>query len=356
MTDLRTYGFSQLQQDAFSELALVDHVPARIVADFGGYLKVVTPNEYEAEVAGALLHEADTYLLPKVGDWVAVQIGEHNKATIRAVLPRHSEISRKAPGSVTAKQVLATNIDIAFVVQALDHDFSPNRLERYSYQLKQSDIEPVFVFNKQDKSKNLQEQISIVEDMNIPYILTTASEKKGIEAIEKYLKQGVTAVFIGSSGVGKSTLTNALVGDDKQKTAAVRTSDSTGRHTTSHRELFLLPTGGMIIDTPGIRELQLWGEEEFLAKSFEDIVTLARDCEFRNCSHTKEIHCAVLAAIESGDLSESRLENYLRFKQELSTTRLKVTSESIKLKKQRARRRRKAVELDEKSRDDGELY
>lgn len=354
--NLKTYGYTPTLEKAFSALTLSDCIPGRVVADYGGYLRVATPEEFESEVAGALLHTSDTFLLPKVGDWVAVQPGEHHQAIIRAVLPRSSDISRKAAGTTTARQVLATNVDIAFVVQALDHDFSPNRLERYSYQLRQSNIEPIFVFNKADVSKHLQEQLSIIEDLGVPYIVTTAMEGKGIEKIRERIGSGKTAVFLGSSGVGKSTLTNALLGSDQQKTAAIRESDSTGRHTTSHRELFLIPSGGMIIDTPGIRELQLWGEEEFLAKSFEDIVELTKGCEYRNCSHTKEIHCAVLQAVNAGSLPALRLESYLKFKHELEMTVFHATTQSIKLKKQRARRMRKAIELDEKLGDDGELY
>lgn len=354
--DLQDYGYTDQFAASFSELALPNCLPGRVVADYGGYLRVVTPEELEAEIAGTLMHVSENYLLPKVGDFVAVEKGSSNKATIRAVLERKSEIDRKAAGSGGGRQVLATNVDIAFVVQALDQDFSPMRLERYMYQLRQSNIEPIFIFNKADKAYDSDEKIASIAGLGIEMLVTTATTGDGIDDIKERIKNGKTAVLLGSSGVGKSTLTNQLLGIDQQKTAAIRERDSTGRHTTSHRELFLLPGGGMIIDTPGIRELQLWGEEEFLAKSFGDIEELALGCEFNNCGHTKELNCAVIAAVEAGTLSATRLESYLKFKQELKTQAYSAASQSAKQKKQRARRLKKAIQLDEKLKDDGELY
>jgi ribosome biogenesis GTPase len=354
--DLHTYGYDDFFATQFALSGLDTCIPGRVVADFGGYLRVATPDEYEAEIAGALLHTQDKYLLPKVGDFVAIEKGTDNKATIRAVLTRRSEIDRKSAGSQNSRQVLAANVDVAFVVQALDHDFSPTRLERYMYQLAQSNIETVFVFNKADKAYDSEEKIASVTRLGMPVILATATTGQGIDEIRARITGAKTAVFLGSSGVGKSTLTNQLLGSDQQKTAAIRERDSTGRHTTSHRELFLLPSGGMIIDTPGIRELQLWGEEEFLAKSFGDIEELALACEFNNCSHTKELHCAVLAAIDQGALSAIRLESYLKFKQELRDSARLASESSMKQKKQRARRLKKAIQLDEKLHDDEEQY
>ncbi len=356
MRDLETYGWNDYFASSLTELALEQCVPGRVVADHGVYLKVVTPAEVIAEIAGALTHSTEPFQLPKVGDWVALQLSDHNKAIIRAVLPRTSEINRKAAGTGNARQVLATNVDIAFVVQALDFDFSPSRLERYTYQLRQSNIEPTFIFNKADKALDLPEKIATIRALNVPFIITTATAGEGIEDVRAIVSKGKTAVFLGSSGVGKSTLTNALLGDERQKTAAVREADSMGRHTTSHRELFVLPNGGLIIDTPGIRELQLWGEEEYLSTSFKDVEDLASQCEFRNCSHTKEINCAVLRAIEQHTLPAARLASYLKLKNELRANAFAVASLSAKQKKQRARRLRKATQLDEKLASDGELY
>lgn len=355
MIDLEAYGWNDSFAAALRSLVLERCVPGRVVADYGSYLKVVIPAEVTAELSGALTHSSEPYQLPKVGDWVAVQPSDHNRAVIHAVLPRRSEINRKAAGTGNARQVLATNVDIAFVVQALDFDFNPSRLERYTYQLRQSHIEPIFIFNKADKASDLSDKLAIITAMNVPFIVTTATQGKGIDEIRAIVVKGKTAVFLGSSGVGKSTLTNALLGDERQKTAAVRESDSMGRHTTSHREIFVLPNGGLIIDTPGIRELQLWGEEEYLSQSFKDVEDLAKGCEFRNCSHTKEENCAVLAAIHSGALVATRLESYLKFKNELQTQAFTAASLSAKQKKQRARRLRQATQLDEKLASDAEL-
>ena len=356
MIDLQDYGYTDQFAASFNGLALLNCVPGRVVADYGGYLRVVTPEEVEAEIAGTLQHESESYLLPKVGDFVALEKGSGNKAMIRAVLKRKSEIDRKAAGTGNNRQVLAANVDVAFVVQALDQDFSPMRLERYMYQLRRSNIEPIFIFNKADKAYDSDEKIASIASLGIPSIVASATNGVGIEEIQGYIKNAATAVLLGSSGVGKSTLTNQLLGTEQQKTAAIRERDSTGRHTTSHRELFLLPGGGMIIDTPGIRELQLWGEEEFLSKSFGDIEELALGCEFNNCGHTKELNCAVIAAVEGGTLSATRLESYLKFKQELKVRAYSAVSQSAKQKKQRARRLKKAIQLDEKLKDDGELY
>ncbi|MEP7205247.1 MAG: ribosome small subunit-dependent GTPase A [Candidatus Saccharibacteria bacterium] len=356
MMNLETYGWNDSFAAAFKELGLADCVPGRVIADYGSYLKIAVPEETVAEIAGTLQHISEPYQLPKVGDWVALQLVDQGRAVVRAVLPRLSEINRKAAGTGNGRQVLATNVDTAFVVQALDFDFNPSRLERYTYQLRQSHIEPIFIFNKADKASDLPVKLATVESLKVPFIITTATLGEGIGQVRAAMTKGKTAVFLGSSGVGKSTLTNALLGDDRQKTAAVRESDSMGRHTTSHREIFVLPGGGLIIDTPGIRELQLWGEEEYLSSSFTDIEALADQCEFRNCSHTKELNCAVLREIERGTLPEARLESYLKLKNELQVNAFVAASLSAKQKKQRARRLRKATQLDEKLDSDAEIY
>ena len=356
MLELENYGWDNQVAADFKDLKLGDCQPARVVADYGGYLKVAAPSEYTAEIAGKLAHDSEPYQRPKVGDWVALQAGDQNHGIITAVLPRHGEINRKAAGTGNARQVLATNVDIAFVVQALDFDFNLSRLERYTYQLRQSKIEPIFVFNKVDRAIDLEAKLVQIQALDIPFIVTSATEGRGVAEIQSMIASGQTAVFLGSSGVGKSTLTNALLGDDRQKTAAVRESDSMGRHTTSHRELFILPGGGLIIDTPGIRELQLWGEEEYLSSSFKDVEDLAAKCEFRNCSHTKELNCAVRRAIVENALPAARLESYSKLKAELRQADFTAAALTAKQKKQRARRLRQAVALDEKLADDGELY
>lgn len=356
MIDIKTYGWNNHFAVDFKHLGLADCMPGRVVADYGSYLKVAAGQEYEAEVSGKLAHDSEPHQRPKVGDWVALQPNDSNRGIIYAVLSRHSEINRKSVGTGSVRQVLATNVDIAFVVQALDFDFNLSRLERYTYQLRQSNIEPIFIFNKVDKALDLSAKLATIKSLNIDFIITSATEGQGVERVRAAIPKGKTAVFLGSSGVGKSTLTNALLGDERQKTAAIRESDSMGRHTTSHRELFVLPSGGLIIDTPGIRELQLWGEEEYLASSFKDIEALASRCEFRNCSHTKELNCAVIKAIGLGILPPGRLASYLKLKNELQGESFNLAAQTAKQKKQRASRLRKTIQLDEKLHDDSELY
>lgn len=318
MHTLQEYGWDAHYQEAWAQLDLPHCVPGRVIADYGNHLKVATPAEQTAEIAGKLSHFAESHNLPKVGDWVAVQLSDTNQSVVQAVLPRKSEISRKLAGEKVAKQILATNVDKAFVVQSLDNDFSPARLERYAYQLHQSHIDVVFIFNKADKILDIVDKQREIEALGLPFIITSTITGQGIEAIRNAIPVGQTAVFLGSSGVGKSTLTNKLLGLEQQKTAEVRESDSTGRHTTSHREIFILPHGGLLIDTPGIRELQLWGDEESLEESFPDIIELATGCKFRSsCSHTKEPGCAVLKAIRKGKLAPQRLEQYHTFQHEL---------------------------------------
>ncbi len=329
MNDLQAYGWNDYFAKAWQALELAEYTPGRVVADRGSHLKVVTPHEYAAEIAGKLSHSARSDELPKIGDWVALRLGDDNKATIHAVLPRQSEVSRRMAGDRFGKQILAANIDIAFVVQALDDDFSAARLERFIYQLRQSNIEPIFIFNKADLAQAFEAKRAEVETLHIPYLITSAQTDQGLDQVAAAVPAGKTAVFLGSSGVGKSTLTNKLLGYDRQKTAAVRVSDSTGMHTTSHRELFTLPGNGMIIDTPGIRELQLWGDETYLADTFPDIEALAADCKYRTtCSHTHEEGCKVIEAIQHHQLDPARLSSYQKFQIELREVSVQIAAQA----------------------------
>lgn len=317
MDHLRKYGWTDKLTSAWNELAADGCVPARVIADYAANLKIALPEERRANVSGRLLHTTEPADRPKVGDWVAVRM-EGDSATIEHVLPRHSEISRRAAGDRVVKQVMASNVDLAFIVQALDHDFSPSRIQRYLYQLQNSHIQPIIILNKADKVEDPVEYTDQIAGLGISYIVTDAKSGAGMDQVVSYLSPGRTAVFLGSSGVGKSTLTNQLLGEEIQKTQEVRSSDSKGRHTTSHRELFVLPSGGLLIDTPGIRELQLWGTAEELSDSFSDIMELARHCRYTSCTHDTEPDCAVRAAVHSGELNIARLENYQKMKAEIA--------------------------------------
>lgn len=322
MLQLSDFGWDDDLSKLWLEYETDETRPARVVADFGTSLRLVLPAVTAAEVSGKLAHNSDRQAIPKVGDWVAVRLsGGH--AVVEAVMPRRSEIARKAPGNPTAKQVIAANVDIAFVLLAMDNDFSVERLKRYLFQLTVSRIQPVIVLNKSDKAENGQYYNDQLQMLGLPILTVAAIDGTGVDEVLECIKPGRTAILLGSSGVGKSTLTNRLMGKDVQMTQAVRASDDTGRHTTVHRELFVLPNGGLLIDTPGIRELQLWGTEDALAENFDDITGLAERCKFSTCSHTNEPGCAVRPALESGGLSQAHYANYLKMKHELTGLKAK---------------------------------
>jgi ribosome biogenesis GTPase len=317
MDQLSLFGWTDEFAEKWRQLRADGLQPARVVADFGTSLKVATPDIHTAELTGKLAHYANRENVPKVGDWVAVRLSSSGHAVIEGVIPRRSEIARKVAGKRTVKQVVAANVDIAFVLLALDNNFSVKRLERFLYQLAASHIDPVIVLNKADKTEDITLYTDQLRVFDLPVIVTTATLGSGIDEILRLIRPGSTAILLGSSGVGKSTLTNKLLGRETQETQAVRASDATGKHTTVHRELFVLPGGGLLIDTPGIRELQLWGTEDDLDENFDDITLLARQCKYATCRHGNEPGCAVQAALHDGTLDAAHYANYLKMKREL---------------------------------------
>lgn len=317
MDQLIRYGWTSALAHTWAQLDAKGLHPARVVADFGTSLKVALPDIRMAELTGKLAHYVQRDDAPKVGDWVAVQILDHGPVIIEKVLSRRNEIARKVAGRRTAKQIIATNIDVAFVLLALDDDFSVERLRRFLYQLSAQAIQSVIVLNKADKTDTISFFTEQLKEFDLPIVITTATAGMGIDTLLAHIRPGATAILLGSSGVGKSTLTNALLGRAAQSTQAVRESDSTGRHTTVHRELFVLPNGGLLIDTPGIRELQLWGDEDDLGESFNDILALARRCKYKSCTHVDEVGCAVQKALRSGVLDTSHYASYQKMRGEL---------------------------------------
>jgi ribosome biogenesis GTPase len=323
MEQLAQFGWTDALDDSWLQLGLSGVVPARVVADFGTSLKVVTPERITAELSGKLSHYTPPEHAPKVGDWVAVRVLDNGNAVVEAVVPRRSEIARKVTGKRAAKQVIAANVDIAFVLVALDNDFSIERLKRFLYQLSVSRVRPVIVLNKADKVADVAPYLASLQLLDVPIITATATTGEGVGEILSYIKPAQTAILLGSSGVGKSTLTNQLLGKETQATGAVRAADDTGRHTTVHRELFVLPGGGLLIDTPGVRELQLWGTQEDLDDNFDDVAALIGQCKYTTCRHNHEPGCAIQAALRSGQLQASHYADYLKMKGELGSLQKK---------------------------------
>lgn len=304
--------------DALRDPALV---PARVGIEHNHFYRVLTAGgELLAQAAGRLRHRAAGQdELPAVGDWVAVRVGAHDgKATIRAVLPRRGAFSRKAAGDPTARQVVAANVDLVLVVAGLDGDYSPRRIERYLVAAADAGARPVVVLNKADLAEDAPGRVAEARAAapGVPVHATCCATGRGLDRLAAYLAPGRTLALLGSSGVGKSSIINGLLGEPRQKTRAVRAADGRGRHTTIHRELIPAPGGGVIIDTPGMRELQLWDGDRALEEAFAEIDALAADCRFRDCRHRREPRCAVRAAVDAGRLPAIRLAHYLRLEDE----------------------------------------
>src|SRR5437773_8313854 len=308
-------------------------VPARVVAQSRGVWRVAGNfGESVAEATGKLRLAAEEGAdWPAVGDWVAAELQDQGGAAmIREVLPRRSQFVRKMAGKKPAEQVIAANVDTALLVSALDGDFNPRRVERYLAQCWESGAKPVIILNKADACECLEEKVDEIEKVGrgVPVCAVSAKTAKGFEELVRYLGRGQTLVLLGSSGVGKSTIVNRLLGRDLQEVEQVRESDSRGRHTTTARELCALPGGALLMDTPGLRELQLWDAAEGVSQAFADIDSLAGQCRFSDCRHETEPGCAVQAAVRAGTLDEARLENHRKLLREQEFLRRKIDPEA----------------------------
>jgi ribosome biogenesis GTPase len=282
---------------------------ARVSSAGRGFYGLFTESgEATAQLAGSFRHDARSAAeLPVVGDYVSLD----ESGLICGVLPRRTKFSRRAAGTRDEEQVLAANVDVAFLVCGLDRDFNVRRLERYLVLAHESGADPVVVLNKADLQTGAALDACIARARSVaagaPVVTCSTMAAGGVDALRSLLEPGLTAVLLGSSGAGKSSIANALLGDSHLRTQPVRESDSRGRHTTTHRELIRLANGAWLIDTPGLREIQLWASEESVVEVFADLAEVAARCRFRDCTHTREPGCAVLAAVESGELDPGRV-------------------------------------------------
>lgn len=277
-----------------------------------------------AVARGALYRQPNKHKhLPVVGDWVVIDVNDQHNARILRVLPRQSVLIRQAPGTKTAPQVLASNLDEIFIVTSLNQDFNVARIERYLALVHTSGARPVIVLTKADLVDEVESFLVQIDGIapGVETICVSVVSGEGMDVFTDAVVAGRTVALIGSSGVGKSTLVNALYGQEIQTTKAIRELDGRGRHTTTSRQLRVLPSGGLVIDTPGMRELQLWGAEDGIKESFEDVVRWASDCKFRNCSHVHEAQCAVKGAVVEGLLAADRLERWRKLSEEARIAR-----------------------------------
>jgi ribosome biogenesis GTPase len=317
MIDL--YGWSPALYDAFATYAARGWLPARVTAHHRGLWRVITQQgETNARLSGRFMLEAAPGEHPVVGDWLAVATGDGD-AIVHAVLPRTSTFARPAPGD-GGMQVIAANVDVAFLVAALNGDLNLRRLERYLVATRDSGAAPVVVLTKSDLHADATEAVRDVAAIaaGAPVVALSALTGDGLGALHRWLTPGATVAMLGSSGAGKSTLLNVLAGRDLMHTGAIREDDDRGRHTTTHRELFRLAGGALLIDTPGMRELGLLATDKALDVSFDDIAALAGACRFGNCTHSTEPGCAILAALADATLSTARWQAYLKLQRELA--------------------------------------
>jgi ribosome biogenesis GTPase / thiamine phosphate phosphatase len=295
----------------------------------------------DAELAGALLHRSDTSELPITGDWVVLrQCMPGDVAVIQAILPRRTCFSRRAAGKAVIEQVIAANIDLLFVVCGLDQDYNLRRLERYLVAAGETGATVVVVLNKADLCDDREARVAEVQAIapGVSVIPISAIADDPGPMLIPLIASGRTAALVGSSGAGKSTIVNRLLGFALQDTQSTREGDGRGRHTTTNRELFMLPNGGLILDSPGIRELQLWGEQSSLDTAFPEIDTLAALCNFRDCSHQREPGCEVQRALASGELDHARWNNFLKLQKELSRAAIQIDDNARRKAKQRTKK------------------
>jgi ribosome biogenesis GTPase / thiamine phosphate phosphatase len=357
LTDLSAFGWDAEREAEFAEHHAAGLTPARVAIQHRGAYDVVgADGERRCEVLPRLVREAHSpAALPAVGDWVAVAPEGDRHGTIRAVLERRTKFSRlaahDAASSVTREQVVAANVDVVFVVTSLNEELSLRRLERYLTLGWESGARLVILLTKADLVEDPSQEIADVSAIapGVPVHAVSTVTGEGVDLMLGELGTGVTGALLGSSGVGKSTLINTVVGDQRLETAEIR-ADGRGRHTTTRRELVLLPHGGLLIDTPGMRELQLWVADHGLEEAFEDVTALFAECRFADCRHDAEPGCAVKAALADGRLSQDRWASYLKLQREIAAVERRVDKLAQARERRRSRTPNRATRARERER------
>lgn len=349
---LSALGWDEVWAGEFGRMAdrAAVEQPARVSLEHNHVYRVLTEaGEHLAELAGKVKYEAaGRHEMPAVGDWVILRAptGVGGRPQIRAVLPRRSVFSRMAAGRETGEQVVAANIDTVFLVSGLDRDFNPRRIERYLVLARRSGAQPVIVLNKADLCRDLPAALAAVLAVapEVPvHAVRAVGDVPDVSALRAYLGAGRTVALLGSSGVGKSSIINALAGREMVRTGDVRERDGRGRHTSVHRQLVVLEDGGLVIDTPGMRELQLWDATDTLEQSFPEIDARAADCRFRDCRHETEPGCAVKVAVSDGTIDASRYESYVKLQHEREAAEVRLDERALIEQKRQSKLLGKAV-------------
>jgi ribosome biogenesis GTPase len=357
---LEALGWNEQFKKAFAPFEKGEFAAGRVAVQHKTHYLLYTEfGELRGEITGKMHYLAEGLQdFPAVGDWVVIHARPHEQAaTIHELLPRKSSFSRKVAGVKVEEQVLAANVDVVFLVSGLDGDFNLRRLERYLVLAAESGAMPVVILNKTDLCEDLnskeQEIRSVASD--VPLYFLSAAQDKGLDKILSYLKPGVTGALLGSSGVGKTTIINHLLGAEVYPTLEVREGDSRGRHATTRRELIILPGGGLLIDTPGMRELQLWGGTSGVVEIFGDISDLAKQCRFRDCAHETEPGCAIQKALEEGKLEESRYRSFQKLRREIAYQNRRIDKGEQRTEKERIKRISREIKQIFKTRKKGRI-